>query len=115
MAASTQGQLSGPIPSSSHICKHDHQILRCGLWSDFPAGSEGKEPTCHAGGPGLIPGLGRALGSIPSSREGQGTLVWLHGMVSESPGLCHEALRGMICAQNPKAEAGGSWRQLLGL
>lgn len=34
---------------------------------------------------------------------------------SESPGLCHEALRGMICAQNPEAEARGSWRQLLGL
>ena len=28
----------------------------------FPGGSEGKEPACNAGDPGLIPGLGRSPG-----------------------------------------------------
>ena len=29
---------------------------------DFPYGSAGKESTCNAGDPGLIPGLGRSNG-----------------------------------------------------
>ena len=28
----------------------------------FPVGSDGKESSCHAGNPGLIPGLGRFPG-----------------------------------------------------
>ena len=28
----------------------------------FPGGSDGKESTCNAGDPGLIPGLGRSSG-----------------------------------------------------
>ena len=28
----------------------------------FPGGSDGKESACHAGDPGLIPGLGRSPG-----------------------------------------------------
>ena len=28
----------------------------------FPAGSDGKESSCNAGDPGLIPGLGRSPG-----------------------------------------------------
>ena len=28
----------------------------------FPGGSDSKEPTCHAGDPGLIPGLERSPG-----------------------------------------------------
>ena len=33
----------------------------CPVWS-FPCGSDGKESTCYAGDPGLIPGLGRSPG-----------------------------------------------------
>ena len=29
---------------------------------DFPGGSTGKESTCNAGDPGLIPGSGRSVG-----------------------------------------------------
>ena len=29
---------------------------------DFPGGSEGRESTCNAGDPGLIPGSGRSPG-----------------------------------------------------
>ena len=36
---------------------------------DFPGGSDGKEPTCHARDPGWIPGLGRSPG------EGNGNLL----------------------------------------
>ena len=36
-------------------------VSRCGL-SWFPASSAGKESSCNAGDPGLIPGLGRSLG-----------------------------------------------------
>ena len=36
------------------------------LWG-FPGGSDGKESTCNAGEPDLIPGLGR------SAREGNGS------------------------------------------
>ena len=32
------------------------------LSSGFPGGSDGKESTCNAGDPGLIPGLGRSPG-----------------------------------------------------
>ena len=35
----------------------------------FPGGSDGKESTCNAGDPGLIPGLGR------SSGKGNGNLL----------------------------------------
>ena len=36
----------------------------------FPDSSVGKESTCYAGDPGLIPGLGRSPG------EGIGYLLW---------------------------------------
>ena len=41
----------------------------------FPSGSDGKEPACNAGDPGLIPGLGRS----PGERNGnpQPTPVFL--------------------------------------
>ena len=35
----------------------------------FPCGSDGKESACHAGDPGLIPGLGRSTG------EGNGYII----------------------------------------
>ena len=36
----------------------------------FPSGSDGKESTCNAGYPGLIPGVGRSPG------EGNGNPLW---------------------------------------
>ena len=44
---------------------------------DFPGGSDGKESTCSAGDPGLIPQLGRSLG------EGNGNP--LHYSCLENP------------------------------
>ena len=43
-----------------------------GAWnlSQWTGGSEGKESTCNAGDPGLIPGLGR------SPEEGNGNPLW---------------------------------------
>ena len=32
------------------------------LYQGFPGGSDGKQSTCNAGDPGLIPGLGRSPG-----------------------------------------------------
>ena len=37
--------------------------LNDGFWI-FPASSAGKEPTCNAGSPNSIPGLGRAPGEV---------------------------------------------------
>ena len=37
--------------------------------NEFPCSSVGKEPTCNAGNPDLIPGLGRSPG------EGNGNLL----------------------------------------
>ena len=31
-------------------------------WEGLPGGSDGKEPACNEGDPGLIPGLGRSPG-----------------------------------------------------
>ena len=39
----------------------------------FPGGSDGKESSCHAGDPGLIPGLGRS----PGEGNGYPTPVFL--------------------------------------
>ena len=36
-------------------------LVRC-IKPGFPGGSDGKEPACNAGDPGLIPGLGRSPG-----------------------------------------------------
>ena len=33
---------------------------------DFPSGSDGKESACNVGEPGLIPGLGRSPGWLPT-------------------------------------------------
>ena len=42
----------------------------------FPGGSNGKESTCNAGDPGLIPGSGRSLGE---GHAWQATPVFLPG------------------------------------
>ena len=42
-------------PPQCQICYHP-------LAKAFPAGSDGRESTCSAGSPGLIPGLGRSPG-----------------------------------------------------
>ena len=39
-----------------------HPFLSTSLLSGFPHSSVGKESTCNAGDPGLIPGLGRSPG-----------------------------------------------------
>ena len=36
-------------------------IVVC-IYQGFPGGSDGKKSACNAGGPGLIPGLGRSPG-----------------------------------------------------
>ena len=51
----------------------------------FPDSSVGKESACHAGDPGLIPGLGRSPG------EGKGYPVQYSGLENsmESQGVGH--------------------------
>ena len=52
------------------------------LW-EVPGGSDGKEPACNTGDPGLISGLGRPLEKgmaltpvfLPGEFHGQGSLV----------------------------------------
>ena len=44
-------------------------LQKCSAISAFPSGSVGKESTCNAGDPGLIPGMGRYAG------EGKGNLL----------------------------------------
>ena len=66
------------------LCKRGH-------WAalGFPGGSVGKESTCNAGDPGLIPGLGRSPGGgqptpvfLPGESHGHGNLagysLWGH-------------------------------------
>ena len=36
--------------------------MPCGHYQGFPGGSAGKESTCDAGDPGVIPGSGRSAG-----------------------------------------------------
>ena len=44
----------------------------------FPGNSAGKEPTCNAGDPSSIPGLGRSPGEgIPWRRDSLPTLVFM--------------------------------------
>ena len=54
------------------------------VWG-FPSGSDGKESSCNAGGPGSIPGLGRSPG------EGNGyslrILAWIIPWTEEPVGL----------------------------
>ena len=37
-------------------------LISLWIYCSFPGGSAGKESTCDAGDPGLIPGLGRSAG-----------------------------------------------------
>ena len=39
-------------------------FLSASFWEGFPGSSAGKESTCNAGDPGLIPGLGRSPGEV---------------------------------------------------
>ena len=52
------------IPTSSvkTWLKHHFFLIRHILIKGFPGRSAGKESTCNAGDPGLIPGLGRSPG-----------------------------------------------------
>lgn len=105
LATSTQGRSPGPIPSSSRVCKHDQQKTpEMWAWSGFPAGSEGKEPACHAGD-GSIPGLGEEL---------QAQSLPLNFCLAAWDGLSPQAFAGAkrydLCTE-PEAEArvtGGS-------
>ena len=81
------------------------------IWG-FPGSSAGKEYTCNAGDPSLIPGLGR------SAEEGVGyslqyswlnskesicnakDLVWIHGL-GRSPGGGHGNPFHYSCLENP--------------
>ena len=54
--------------------KRNKRQVDYSIW-EFPDSSVGKEPTCKAGDPGLIPGLGR----FPWRREWQPTPVFLPG------------------------------------
>ena len=58
------------LASSLEFClpifsSHPHPFFKEGGANgdmDFPGGSDGKEPACHAGDPGSIPGSGRSPG-----------------------------------------------------
>ena len=60
-------------------------LQKCSAISAFPSGSVGKESTCNAGDPGLIPGMGRSAG------EGKATyssiLAWRIPWTEEPGGL----------------------------
>ena len=49
----------------------------------FPGTSAGKESTCKAGDPGLIPGLGR------SAKEGNGYTLQYSGLENSMDGIIH--------------------------
>ena len=49
----------------------------------FPGGSAGKEPTCNAGDPDLIPGSGRSLG------EGIGNPLQYSGLENSTDCIVH--------------------------
>ena len=51
----------------------------------FPAGSDSKESACNAGGPGLIPGLGKYPG------EGNGNPLHYSCLENPSPWACKES------------------------
>ena len=48
------------IPSINY----NYIFLSASFWEGFPGSSAGKESTCNAGDPGLIPGLGRSPGEV---------------------------------------------------
>ena len=81
--------MSSECCKKSFLAKRDflnqRTLCKRGHWAalGFPGGSVGKESTCNAGDPGLIPGLGRSPGG------GQPTPVFLPG---ESHG--HRSLAG---------------------
>ena len=50
----------------------------------FPGGLDGKESTCNAGEPGLIPGSGRSPVFLPGESHEQRSLVALVHRVAKS-------------------------------
>ena len=63
-------------------------------WWGFPGGSDGKESTCNAGDPGLIPGLGRSPGGGHGNPLQYSCLEDLHGqmcLAGYSPWGCKES------------------------
>ena len=60
----------------------------------FPGGSDGKEPACNVGDPGLIPGLGRSPGEgndnpLPYSclENSMGSQATVHGVAKSQTWL----------------------------
>ena len=52
----------GPTLKSVHDYQKNHSFDCMDIYTGFPGSSAGKESACNAGGPGLIPGLGRSPG-----------------------------------------------------
>ena len=75
----------------------------------LPSGSDGKERVCHAGDPGLIPGLGRSPGRkwlptpvfLPGESHGQRSLVGYHSWGLRClPSVSHStrcSIRSFMC------------------
>ena len=69
-------------------------LVRC-IKPGFPGGSDGKEPACNAGDPGLIPGLGRSPGEgngyplqyfcLENSMDRGAWWATVHGVVRARP------------------------------
>ena len=92
----------------------------------FPGGSAGKESTCNAGDPGLIPGLGRSLGEgkaihckilgFPGGSDGK-ELAWNAGDLGSIPGLGrspggrHGNPLQYSCLENPMDK--GAWQAIV--
>ena len=66
----------------------------------FPCGSPGKESTCNAGDPGLIPGLGRSPGDrkgYPLQYSGlQNSIDWFPGGSDGKASACNAGDSGLI-------------------
>ena len=80
--------LSLIIPGNPTLCLALFRSLSYFFGCTFPGNSDGKESTCNAEDPGLIPGLGRSPGRVhgnPLQYSCLENLHWQRSLVGYSP------------------------------
>ena len=89
-----------------HVTKKEHLLLGIITLWDFPGSSVGKESTCNAGDPGLIPGSGSSPGEGTSYPPQYSWASLVPQLVKNPPAMQETWIRSLGWEDSPGEEKG---------